>query len=284
MLWIGVVALAAMILGGGCGRSPSGRVASDPAVAVAATAKADNSVDKAQPDTRALERTITRAGKERKYAFLLFYMKGQSASEGMLATFRKTEGKLNDKAVFLAIERRSDAGRELADKYGIAMLELPVTLVMAPSGTIVRGFPKPVGETVLANAFVSPVTELLLKKLQDGKLVILCVQGAKTKYNKESLAAAKGLARDASLKGRVEILMLDPSKKVEAQLLKDCRLTGNITEANALVLVPPNRLVATVAGATTKDALMASLKRGLTASSGCGPGASPGCCPKPPAR
>ena len=279
MIWMGVAALAVMVMAGGCGRSPSGRVASDPGVAVAAPAKAGSSADKSLGDAGPVERAIARAGKERKYAFLLFYLPGQEPSEGMLATFRKTEGKLRDKAVFLAIDRRSDAGRPLANRYGIAMLELPVTLVIAPSGTIVRGFVKPVDENTLSQAFVTPTTEVMLRKLQDGKLVILCVQGAKTEHNKESLAAAKGLAADPSLKGRAEILMLDPFKKEEAQLLKDCRLTGNVTEANVLILVPPNRLVGTVAGATTKDALMAALKRGLAA---CNP--SSGCCPKPPAR
>ena len=216
------------------------------------------------------EKAIAQASREGKYSFVLFYRPGEQASEAMRTTFARAKGKLESKAVLLPVDASTQAEAGLVEKYGAEQAPLPLTLVIAPNGAIIRAFTKPVDEQALAGAFVSPKIAEVTKALQDKKVVALCLQGASTKHNRESASAAVEFAADPKLAGQGVVIVADPSR--EADLLKRCGLTAPPTEATIVLLAPPGSMVATVAGATTKEALLQKLQSASSCSSGsCGP-------------
>jgi hypothetical protein len=216
---------------------------------------------------------MERAFKGGKHAFILFYRPAQSEDRKMADTLTRAEANLRARAMFVQVDISSRVESRLIDKYRVRQAPLPLTLAMAPNGAIVRAFTRTVDENALAAAFASPKVADLFKALQEKKLVTLCLQGAATKHNDESRQAAQQFVGDPKLKGLAVLIVADPRK--EADLLKRCRITSPPMESTVLMIVPPGRLVATVAGATTKAALLAKLTAAL---SSCGPGCSPGGC------
>ena len=217
------------------------------------------------------EKAMERASREGKYSFLLFYRPGERASEAMRATFERAKRKLAAKASFFSVDIAAKAEAGLVGKYDAQRAPLPLTLAIAPNGATVRAFTKPVDEQALAGAFVSPKTAEITKALQDKKVVALCLQGPSTKHNRESKRAAETFVADRALAGQGIVIAADPSQ--EAELVKRCGLIPPPAEATIVILVPPGNMVATVAGATTKEALLQKLQ---SASSGCSSG---GCGP-----
>jgi hypothetical protein len=110
----------------------------------------------------------------------------------------------------------------------------------------------------------------VLMVLQSQKLAAVCIQGAKTKNNKKSLATAEELKAAPELGGAVEIVKIDPSDRAEAKLLKECQVDTRSIDAQLLVLAPPGKLVGKFASADTMDTIMTSLKSAL--GGGCGGG------------
>lgn len=216
------------------------------------------------------ERALDRARKQGKYAFLLFYRPKDRGDAKMREVFERAQTRLTEKAAFVSVDVGAKAESRLIEQYAVSQAPLPLTLVMAPNGAVVNAFPKPVDEKTLAGAFVSPKLAEVSKALQDKKLVALCLQGTGTKHNTESRQAAQQFVGDSRLGGQAVLITADPSK--EPDLLKRCGIRSTPTESTVVMLLPPGQLVAKVAGATTKDDLLAKLQAALAAcGSGCGP-------------
>ena len=150
---------------------------------------------------------------------------------------------------------------------------MPLVLALAPNGAITGGFPGKFEEKQLLAAFASPATERCMKSLQDGKLVFLCIQNAKTKSNDAAMKGVNDFKADERFGHATTVITLDPTDKKEAAFLADLQVAPEITEATTVFLVPPGRPVAKYDGATDKQTLVDTLGK---ASTGCGPG---GCCP-----
>jgi hypothetical protein len=218
----------------------------------------------------ATEQAIAQAAKGGKYAFVLFYRPDDPAGRQMKATFGRVEPRLRARAVFCSVDAFSADEAPLIQRYRVSQAPLPLTLVMAPNGAVVRTFTKAVDEQTLRTAFVSAKTAETVKSLQDRKLVALCLQGPRTKHNAESRQAAGQFVANPQLAGQAVLITADPRQ--EPDLLKRCGIASAPRESTVVLLLPPWQLVAKVAGTTTKDDLLAKLQAALAScGSGCGP-------------
>ena len=220
------------------------------------------------------EKAIAKAAEGGRYAFVLFHRSDGSSGNPLQASFDQAKAELKPRAELLTVDVSKGTDAQLIDKYKVDRAPLPIILALAPNGTVTKAFTKPADAAALRKAFVSETTTRLLKALQDGKLVALCVQGENTQHNQESMAAAREFVADESIGGQAEVMRLDPGSRDEASLLEQCNLSPTLKEASIVLLVPPNTLVATVPGATTKAELLSALQQGLAAcgsGSGCGP-------------
>ena len=265
--WLGVGALGIAFLAGCSGAVASKQNAPTAGAAVAASAKL--AVPAAAPPS-ATEQAIAKAAKAGKYAFVLFYRPDDPAGRKMKATFGRVEPSLRARAVFCSVDAFSADEAQLIQRYRVSQAPLPLTLVMAPNGAVVGAFTKAVDEKTLRAAFVSAKTADTMKSLQDRKLVALCLQGPRTKHNAESRQAAEQFVADSTLGGQAVLITADPRQAPD--LLKRCGIASAPTESTIVVLLPPGQLVAKVAGATTKQDLLAKLQAALAScGSGCGP-------------
>jgi hypothetical protein len=149
-------------------------------------------------------------------------------------------------------------------------------LAIAPNGAVMGGFPTKFAENDLLAAFGSPCSEKCIKALQDGKLVLVCVQNESTKSNDEALRGVNEFKADEKFASATEIVMLDPADSDEKSFLADLKIDAKTTVATTAFIAPSGARIAEYEGATTKDALAAAVRQ---ASAGCGPGGcGPGGC------
>ena len=118
-----------------------------------------------------------------------------------------------------------------------------------------------------------------MKTMQDGNLVLLCVQNKSTTSNEEALKGVNEFVKDERYASATKVVMLDPSDSTEKSFLTDLKIDPLTTEAITAFMAPPGSVIAEFKGATDKDALVAALQKANTGCGpgGCGPG---GCCPK----
>ncbi len=227
---------------------------------------------------------MKQAAEAGKYLFIFFSKEDDEQTLAMRKVFDSTMEKLTDRAQSVAVRVTDSSERDIVNKFDLRRAPMPLVLAVAPNGAITGGFATKFEERQLLDAFATPATEKVMKALQDGKLVFVCVQNGKTKSNDEAMQGVRDFKSDPRFARATEIVTLDPSDKSESTFLTDLNVSPEITEATTVFVLPPGQAIARIEGPTDKDALVALLSRasagcgaGGCGAGGCGPG---GCGPK----
>jgi len=222
---------------------------------------------------------IKQAADAGKYLFVFFSKTEDAQTIAMRKVFDKAMEKVAGRAQSVAVNVSESSENDIVDKFGLSRAPMPLVLAMAPNGAITGGFPNKFEEKQLLDAFATPGTEKVMKSLQDGKLVFVCVQNAKTKSNDAALQGVREFTADTRYASATEIVTLDPTDKKEATFLTDLKVSPDTAEATTVFVAPPGVAIGKFEGATNKDALVEVLSKANTGcgAGGCGPG---GCGPR----
>lgn len=222
---------------------------------------------------------IKQAADAGKYLFVFFSKTDDAPTQAMRKVFDQAMEKVADRAQGVAVKITDSSEKDIVDKFDLSRAPMPMVLALAPNGAITGGFPDKLEEKELLDAFATPCTEKVMKSLQDGKLVFVCVQNAKTDSSDAALQGVRDFKTDARFASATEIVTLDPSDSKEASFLTDLKVASNTTVATTVFIVPPGQAIAQIAGPTNKDQLVELLSKANTSCGpgGCGPG---GCGPK----
>ena len=219
---------------------------------------------------------IKQAAGAGKYLFVFFSKTEDDQTLAMRKVFGKAMEKVADRAQSVAVNITDASEKAVVDKYDLTRAPMPLVLAIAPNGAIMGGFPTKFEEQQLLDAFATPGSEKMVKSLQDGKMVFVCVQNDKTKSNDAAMQGIRDFKADGRFASATEVVTLDPRDKKEAVFLVDLKVSPDIAEATTVFVVPPGKAIGRFEGATNKEALVELITK---ASSGCccGPG---GCCSK----
>jgi hypothetical protein len=219
---------------------------------------------------------IKQTAAEGKYLFIFFSKIEDEQTLAMRKVFDRAMEKVADRAQWIAVNITDSSEKSIVAKFGVDRAPMPLVLAIAPNGAITGGFPTKVEEQELLGAFATPGTEKVMKQLQDGKLVFVCVQNDKTKSNEEAIQGVREFKSDARFAKFTEIVSLDPSDEKEVKFLTDLKVPTETKEAVTVFVVPPGQAIGKFEGATSKAALIELLSK---ANTGCGPGGcGPGGC------
>jgi hypothetical protein len=226
------------------------------------------------------ESALAAAANQNRYMFVTFYKGMDDNTAKMIREVKgAVQDKLSDRASFVSVDIGAAANGDLVIQYDADRAKLPLTVVVAPNGALTAGFQETIpGEVLKAgfrDVFVSSGMAQVLKALQDGKLAAVCFQNAKTKNNKASSAAAKGLFKDKNFRGAVELIYVDPAVSSESKLLKMCSIDAATGEAQLVIIAPPGKVIGAFPGATTKEEVISKITDatgGGCSGGNCGPG------------
>jgi len=220
---------------------------------------------------------LQQAAQENKHLVVLAWGNGDDTTSKLKKMLETARVPLASKALFCVLKTDDTANKDFVAKYRLAAAPLPLVLVFAPNGVVVGAFvQKVVDQKTVAASFASPKLASVLKLLQDGNLVLLCVQSKTTKHNAESLKAAQGAAVDERAKGQIQTVELDPTDTNCADLLAKLKVSTSLEEATIRIIVPPGTIAGEVKGATTSAAVWDAIVKAVSACSGGGCGAG-GC-------
>jgi len=221
------------------------------------------------------EAALESAGKESKHLVVLAWSDDDQTTQKLKAVFAESRESLADKALFHEVSVSNADESSFVEKYNLADAPLPIVLVFAPNGAVVGvHVQKVVDEEALVASFASPKLAEVFKLLQDGKLVLLCVQSETTKHNTESLSAADGAVADERAEDGVRTVQIDPTNSDCSDLVAKIGVSESIEEATIFIIVPPGTVAGEVKGATTPGEVWYAIINAVSAcsSGGCGSG------------
>ena len=172
------------------------------------------------------------------------------------------------------MDRTDPTESEIVEKLGLEKAPVPLVLAIAPNGAVTGSIKAAdLSEERLLGAVASAGLQQCLKAVQDGQLVLLCLQNAQTRDNDSAMKGVKDIKADQRFAEGTEIIKLDPADAKEAKLMAQLKVDPKTKKAVTVVLAPPGVLVTKFDGTTTKKELMAALQKAAECCSG-----APGCC------
>lgn len=224
---------------------------------------------------------MRQAAAANKYTLVFFWKEKNAATDAAWGVFQGFTAKMADWAEGVAVRLDDPAEKALVDRFDAARAPMPLVLAVAANGAVTRAFTGKLDEAQLRTAFVSPCTEQCLKALQERKLVVLCVQKARSAAG--VWAAPPGVrefATDARFARFTQVVALDVDDQTEAGFLRQLQVDARPAAPVTVLLAPPGSVLGKFEGSVTKEQLVAkvaSAQSGPCAGGQCGPN---GCGPK----
>ena len=118
-----------------------------------------------------------------KYVFVYFYDGKDVTTRESEKRFGAAARKFADRSRSVVVDVADQSVQALVTKLGADRAPMPFIIAMAPNGAVTAGLRADFTDEQMAGSFVSPGTERCLAGLQQGRLVVVCVQGTSTKLN-----------------------------------------------------------------------------------------------------
>jgi hypothetical protein len=212
-----------------------------------------------QPQTAVGEAALERAAKADKYLFALFRKADDDRTVEMRQTLTAVMKKIADRAQSVEVDVTAESEQAIVDRFRLQYAPMPLLLTIAPNGVITGGFPVRVSQESLLHAFATPRTTELLKALEEGKLVFLCVQNADSESREQAMRGVRKFTRDPRFAQGSVTVNVDPADAAEKELLESLQIDPQTPEAVTVFFGPRGSPIGIFHGATTMDELVHTL-------------------------
>lgn len=202
------------------------------------------------------EQVLEQSAEADRYTFVVFYKVKDVATQNMVNTVKQhLAGK--QPAVVTLLQVGNPQEKPLIDKLGVGRAAMPLCVAFAPNGAVTGLFRKLPSQDDVAKAFVTPTMTLCMKAMQDGKIVLVCVQDGP---DTPTPIAVQDFQEDPQFKDRVATVTLDPTDPAEGEFLEQLQFDASNKEQIATVLLaPPGVLVGKYKATTAQSEIAAEL-------------------------
>jgi len=217
---------------------------------------------------------LRRAADGKQYLFAFVYEQEDEETRAARKQFEAAVAKVTPAAKSVRVDRSLPEEKEMVEKFGLQTAPVPIVLAIAPNGAVTGSIKAgELSEERLQAAVSSPGLQAILKAVQEGRLVLVCLQNAQTKDNDAAMTGVKEIKADEQFSDWTEVIKVDPRDPKEARLMAQLKVEPATKKAATVVVAPPGVMVTRMDGATTKKSLKAALQKAAEGCSG-----SPGCC------
>lgn len=213
-----------------------------------------NLVEGDEPSAR---QVLTSASLDQKYTFIVFRRDNGPATQAMTQVAKRGVDSRAERATIAYVDVADPREKATVDRFGVSRAPLPLTVAVAPNGAITGMFAKKVTDEQIEKAFVTPVMARCMKAMQQGKLVLVCVE---TGRQSPVPAGVQDFQQDPQFKARTEVVSLRSDDPAESDFLAQLKIDpSTTTQPTVAFLAPPAVLVGKFNASVTKDEMAAAL-------------------------
>lgn len=218
----------------------------------AATFAADAPAGKSQ-------KQLDAAADAQKYAFILFYKEQDADTLAMAKLLKAGAAKHKDKAVTVFVQITNEAEKATVDEFDVSKAAMPTAMAVAPNGAITGVYTQVVTEEDIDEAFVTPTMMNAMRSMQDGKIVLVCVQPT---AKSASPKVVKDFLADPQFKDRIAVVKFLAQDPAESKLMTQMNFdAAEIKATKLVVLAAPGVLIGKFENDATLDDVATKLHK-----------------------
>jgi hypothetical protein len=208
--------------------------------------------------TSQAQQALAAAAAEQKYTFLVFYKDNDPTTRAMAQTVKSGVESRGDRATWTYVNVANPVEKALVDRFGVSRAPMPLTVAVAPNGAMTKLTPTSITDQQIEQSFVTPSMAVCMKSMQDGRLVLVCIQS-----NPQPVIppGVKDFANDPEFKNRVAVVPVHAGNPAEAELVRQLEADSLTKGATTVFLAPPGVLVGKFGPTTTKEQLAVALHK-----------------------
>lgn len=210
------------------------------------------------PAASQAQQVLATAAAEQKYTFLVFYKDNSPATQAMAQIVKSGVEARGDRATMAFVNATSPAEMALVDRFGVSRAPMPLTVAVAPNGAMTKLTPSSITDQQIEQSFVTPAMAHCMKSMQDGRLVLVCIQS-----NPKPVIppGVRDFANDPEFKNRITVVPVHAANPAEAELVRQLEADSPTKGATTVFLAPPGVLVGKFGPTATRDQLAAALHK-----------------------
>lgn len=224
---------------------------------VSACVLAQQSAAPTQPASKA-QQVLDQAAKDGRYTFLVFYRQSDDATKLMASTIKDGITDKEKLAVATYVQVTDPAHQALVTKYDLSRAPMPLTVVVGPNGAMTGIFAQKLAVENINDAFVTPTMLATMKSLQEGKLVLVTVQGSTKTV---APVALRDFQSDPHFKDRIVSISMTAADPRETKFIGQMQIEAKTPLTHTVLLAPPGVLVGKFNAAASKDDIAAALAK-----------------------
>lgn len=223
--------------------------------AAVAVAQPKNPAEK--PAVSPAQRVLDQSTEDGKFTFVVFYKTDTPAAREMVRVAKEGVAKRSDKAAVAIVQITDPAEKAVVDRFDVARSPMPLTISVAPNMAITGLFPKEIKEEHFDAAIVTPTMIPVMKSLQEGKLVFVCLQSTDKAV---APPVVKAMQLDPEFSARVAVYSMQVQDPAEARFVQQMQLDPRqVRSPLAALLAPPGLLIGKYDNSATKEQVATAL-------------------------
>ncbi len=212
----------------------------------------------AAPAVNTAQQVLAQAASEQKYTVIMFYKDDSQAARGMAQTLKAEVAKRQEQVILTFVQIANPAEQAVVKRFDVSRAPMPLTMVVAHNGAITGVLAQKVTAETMEGSFVTPTMMRAMKSLQEGKLVLVCVQGSAKPIVP---AAVKDFQADPHFKERLTTISFQSADPAEGKFLNQMQIDARSPATTTVLLAPPGVLVGKFGLTATSDDIAAALAR-----------------------
>jgi len=214
------------------------------------------------------------------YQYIFFWKQDTAQKRAMQQLFVNTTAEMAPAVKASVVNISDPKNKALVEQYDVSRAPMPLVLSIAPNGAVTKASAVQFTADDLREGVVSHGSARSMKALQDNKLVVLCVLNKKSPASESVYQNAMKFISDPRFAEVTELIVIESTDLDEQKLMQQLQVKPQSSEVVTVVMAPPGKQVARLAGLVTSEQLIAKV---TDAQKSCCPGGKCGpngqCCP-----
>ena len=171
-----------------------------------------------------------------KYTYVMFSRQDDSATRKMSSTIERQVLRNSEETSWVQVNVTDRSAAEIVRKYDASRLPMPTVMGVAPNGAVTGVYQLKVTPQQLDSAILTPGYSRMVKKLQEQKIAVVCLQPARGGFVP---AGVTQLEADSHLKNHVVRVSASANDASETRFFERMRVPKDIREPAVLLFAPP---------------------------------------------
>ena len=206
-----------------------------------------------------VQEVLNQSAQQMKYTLIVFSTQDDAATQSMAQTVKDGVAKRSDWATLTFVQMNNPAEKAVVERFNVGRAPAPLTLAVAPNGAVTGVFVKTISDDRIASAFVTRTKADCMKSLQQGKLVLVCVNPVQPAAFPQ---AVQDFQTDPQFKDRIAVVSMQANDPKEAPFVSEMQLTAaEASNSTTVFLAPPGVLVGKFDASATQERMAAALHK-----------------------